>query len=163
MKNKKIDVVFILIVVCLFLIAGEFAYLGFSSIRQYAFMRRTSDATTRIVYQVNPNVNKPQERAFYSKEFTFTDQDDKNPFVYETAVMQYIPSKVYSASIFTDGKKRGHSVAKYILIDADNSKYLAKVQKLTNYGWYVLSIGPIKDFHSVIKQYNLKEERDGEI
>lgn len=163
MKNKKIDVVFILIVVCLLLIAGEFTYLGFINIRQYAFMRRTSDATTRIIYQVSPNASRPQERVFYSKEFTFTDQDDKNPFVYETAVMQYIPSKVYSVAVFTDGKKRGYSLLKYILIDAENSKYLAKVQKLQNDGWYVMSIEPIKDFQSVIEQYNLKEGQDGEI
>lgn len=163
MKNKKIDFVFILIVGCMFFIAVEFAYLGFHAIRQYSFMWRTSTATTRIIYQVSPNVSKPQERVFYSKEFTFTNQDDKNPFVYETAVMQYIPSKVYSTAVFTDGKDRGRSLLKYILIDAENSKYLAKVQKLCNDGWYVMSIEPIKDFHSVIEQYNLKEERDGEI
>ena len=164
MKQKKIDATFILIVGCLFFVAIGFAYMGLHGIRQYSFMRRTSTAMTKIVYQVNPSVNKPQGRIFYSEEFTFTGQDDKNPFVYETAVMQYIPSKVYSTAVFTDGKKRDRSVLKYIFIETnDGSKYLAKVQKLYNDGWYVISIEPVKDFQSIIKRYNLKEEQNGEI
>lgn len=162
-KNNKSAIVNAVIIVVIFFFTTYFFAESFTTLHRNSFMFMSNiNRSTQEIAEKTIGVKKGETKIFYSKEFHFTEGEDNNPFVYETAAAHYLPT-IKLVRVFISNKDVGFNRIKYFFFKTEKGRYFVKVVKGEKMNWYLISIIPSDTPQPFIEKLRLKEVKDGKV